>query len=442
MGSNTEFLKRALLHICIHKAIEFYFQLCYDYFNNDGLISVSTKGVTMTDSLTGSIQEKSGKYYAVINYKDDTGKRKQKWINTKLLVKNNKRKAEKFLARSLEEFRCKIVKEKELPRFSDILVADYFEQWLDKIKLEVEPNTYRSYRGNMNNHIIPYFFENKSKLFDLKAYHLEDYYRFKLSEDSMLNKKGTLSAQTIKHHHQNISKALSDAVKREMIPFNPAHNAKAPKTIKFRSSFLNPSQLKELLAVFEGTTIELPVLLLSIYGLRRSEVLGLTWKNVDFEQKTITIAETVLQHIGGSYERSATKNESSYRTLPLTEIACKVLLAKQERQVNYSALFGNTYFKSDYICTWDDGKVIAPNYLTRTFHKILKSSDLPMVRLHDLRHSVASNLINNKFSVVEVQHWLGHASASTTLNFYAHIDNSGRSDMGKALDKMIFEPSK
>ena len=97
------------------------------------------------------------------------------------------------------------------------------------------------------------------------------------------------------------------------------------------------------------------------------------------------------------------------------------------------------YIDSDFVCTFDNGKLISPNYLTKKFKAIIKDSNLPQVRLHDLRHSVASNLLINGFSIVEVQEWLGHSSASTTLNFYSHIDSSkSKTAISKSLDNMIF----
>lgn len=98
---------------------------------------------------------------------------------------------------------------------------------------------------------------------------------------------------------------------------------------------------------------------------------------------------------------------------------------------------GNCYFESDFVCTWNNGKTISPNYLSKTFNQIITNSTLPKIRLHDLRHSTASNLLSNNFSVVEVQEWLGHASASTTLNFYAHIDSTSKNNMGKKLDDLL-----
>ena len=381
---------------------------------------------------TGSLFERNGTYHAIISYYNEYGERRQKWYNTKLAVRGNKKKAEKILNDLLLEWDKKNVK------YCDLTVAEYFKNWIKEIELEVKPNTYRSYKGNMENHIIPYFESKDILIQELKPYHLEDYYKFKLKPHSKLRSDEALSHTTIKHHHQNISKALSDAVRKDIIHYNPASYAKTPKTETYKSEFLNPKQLQDLLLLFKGSSVEIPVTLCAIYGFRRSEVLGLSWNSIDFVNRTITISQTLQQHKGENTNYIDTpKTESSYRTLPLTEDVYQMLKKHKELQRKRKELIGNNYVDNNFVCTWEDGNVIAPNYLSRTFHKIIIKSTLPHIRLHDLRHSVASNLLNNGFSVVQVAEWLGHSSSSTTLKFYAHSDKTSKIQIAVSLNKMI-----
>lgn len=381
-------------------------------------------------AITGSLQTKNGKFYAVLNLPDQQGGRKQKWICTKLTIRGNKKNAEKFLQEQLIEWN-----KHDVP-YIKITVADYFIQWLSQIKNEVKNNTYRSYYGNMTNHIIPYFKRKKLLLQELKPCHLEDYYKYKMQVGAKLKTNEALSATTIKHHHQNISKALSDALRKGLIRFNPASSARTPKAEKYKGDFLNPRELETMLTLFKGNVVELPVILCAVYGFRRSEVLGLRWRNIDFENRSITIAETLQQHIGGNYTDTP-KTDSSYRTLPMTDRIYNILSVHKELQSERKALMGNYYIDSDYVCTWQNGEVITPNYLSRTFHSVISKSTLPQIRLHDLRHSVASNLLNKGFSVVQVQEWLGHSSAATTLNFYAHADKSSKMTIAESLQDML-----
>ena len=382
--------------------------------------------------LTGSLQVKNKTYYAVLNFKEKGGKRKQKWINSGIsAARGNKRLADQFLKDCLDEYN------EDTIAFSEMQVSDYFRQWLTEQKYLVAPNTYRGYAGNMENHIIPYFEGKGILLQNLKPYHLDEYYTHKMGPNGKKDGKGALNPTTIKHHHQNISKALNDAVRKGILQMNPAVSAKTPKARKYIGQFLNPAQLNDLICLFEDTVVELPVKIIATYGLRRSQALGLCWNAVDFVNRQFTISRALLQNNGGDYVQDVTKTESSYRTLPLTAQMETLLHKQQEKQKKMRALMGNMYANSDFVCTWPDGTPITPNYLSRTFHQVIAHSTLPQIRLHDLRHSCASNLLANGFSVVEVQQWLGHSEASTTLNFYSHVDSASKKRISTALDQLL-----
>ena len=385
-------------------------------------------------AVAGFITTKNGKYYAVLNLKEETGKRKQKWFSTNLPLRGNKRSAEKFLQKLIDEWEAKSTP------FCRLTFADYLEQWIEGAGVNIKPNTYRTYQAMVANHIVPYFKQHPVLLQELKPTDLDAYYQSKQQPGSKQNGKGTLSTMSIRHHHQVISKALSDAIHDGLIQFNPASAARKPKVERYNASFLNPSEIDTMLALFIGNVAELPVNLCAVYGFRRSEVLGLKWEHIDFENRTITVTETLQQGVNGDYVDTP-KTNSSYRTLPMTDSVYKLLKGQKHRQERLQGALGAGYIQNDYVCTWPDGNVISPNYLTRTFHNVIVKSSLPNIRLHDLRHSAASNLLNMGFSIVQVQQWLGHGSASTTLNFYAHVDKNSKLDMAAAMERAIYQPT-
>ena len=360
--------------------------------------------------MTASIQTKNNKYYIVLNWRSVPNKREQKWIKTDLTVTgNNKRKVEELRLQVLNEWKNKI------ETGSDIKFSEYLKSWLDEKRESVEATTYHGYTSNMNNHIIPYFEKLGIRLCDVKAKTLNEYYLTKI--------KDGLSPTTVKHHHQNISSALSEAVVKELLQINPATTAKVPKSEQFRGNFLNINQLNEMLELFRNTDIWIPIALATFYGLRRSEILGLCWNNVDFANKKIVIAQTTVQIIGGDVLRNKTKNSSSYRALPLNGDMFEILLREKYRQ-DYGKETFPYWQDNDFVCVDDKGYPIKANHLTTAFSKKIKSSNLPYVRLHDLRHSTASNLLSMNHSVVEVQEWMGHSSPNTTLAYYSHIHPS------------------
>ena len=366
----------------------------------------------------------------VLNYRDKSGARKQKWISTHLQERGNKKKALAMLDATLEEYKASQIE----PIFMDF--ADYLEKWLPTMEHKVRRSTYRAYVGNMTNHIIPYFKQHRVELQKLRPTDLERYYEEMTQAGSSMKADVALSNLTIKHHHQNISKALADAVHDGLIIANPASAARTPKAKQKKFDFYTTEQIKQLFILFKGSPIEIPVILGALYGLRRGEVLGLRWENVDFENKCFTVRETLQQGVVDNYVDDP-KIESSYRTLPFVWKVEEILRQHKETQEQRRALLGAYYQPSDYVCTWSNGVVISPNYLTRTFHRRLQDSKLPVIRFHDLRHSVASNLLHAGRSIPEVQEWLGHASSVTTMKFYAHVDLSYTRETGDAVSAMI-----
>lgn len=189
----------------------------------------------------------------------------------------------------------------------------------------------------------------------------------------------------------------------------------------------------------EGTPIESVVFITINYGLRRSEILGLKWSAVDFDENTIIVNHTAIANVGGVLYDDTTKTKASLRTLPLTDNVKKYLLELKARQENMALLMGDCYHKSEYICCYDDGREIRPDYVTHKFNKILENSDLPKIRFHDLRHSAASLLINAGFNLKEVQEWLGHSDVATTGNIYSHLQYSSKLNMANRFNELLTE---
>ncbi len=150
----------------------------------------------------------------------------------------------------------------------------------------------------------------------------------------------------------------------------------------------------------------------------------------------LIIAISAIAVIGGSYI-SEPKTESSYRTLPMTDDIYELLWDHKRKQARRKKMMGEYYNDTDFVCTRENGDIIQPNYLTVMFHSVLEKSDLPMIRLHDLRHSVASNLMDAGFSVVQVQEWMGHSETSTTLNIYSHATKRSKIQIAEALQEML-----
>lgn len=370
--------------------------------------------------MSGSVQTKGKKLYMVIRYTDAEGKQKQRWISTGLPVKGNRKAAEAMLRQWLAE-----QQEQDLTAINQPL-TDYLSNWLVTVESRVKPSTFRGYQQKFKNQIFPYFQKEKKALTNLQAQDLERFYAYLLSE------KG-LSPTTVGHCHRLLLNALNDAIRFRLISFNPVQLAKPPKRQTYQAKYLNYSETRELISLFKDHTLEPVIKFISVYGVRRGEALGLCWDKVDFENNQITIARTMAQCTGKNILMDSTKNASSYRTMPMIPAIRDILLALKERREQFQLLFPENYSKCNQVFVWDDGTPITPNYLSKEFHRVVKNSHLPCIRLHDLRHGTASNLLANGFSVVEVQHWLGHSQPSTTLNIYSHVDKSVRQHVGERI---------
>ena len=368
--------------------------------------------------VAGHLQEKKGYYYIVLSYKDDKGKRKTKWLPTKLTVKGNKKRAERMLQEARRDFVPEGVVDSE-----NILFADFMVEWLRIIKPNVAATTYASYFNSVNKVIVPYFRKTNIQLKKLKPSDIQKFYAEQLSR---------VNGNTVIHYHANIHKALKYAVKSERIDSNPADKVERPKKPRYTGSFYSSKEVEKLFEAAKGTYLEIPIFLGAFYGLRRSEVVGLKWSAINFDKDTITINHTVTTcHIDGlnvQTARDSTKNKSSMRTLPLVPAFKTRLLALKAQQEHYQRICGRSYDRRylDYVCVNEMGTLISPNYISGTFPKLLEKNGLRKIRFHDLRHSCASLLLANNVPMKQIQEWLGHSDFSTTANIYAHLDYNSK----------------
>ena len=240
-------------------------------------------------------------------------------------------------------------------------------------------------------------------------------------------------------------KAMKYARKHDLITSNPMDNVERPKSQRYVGAFYSVSELETLFQAVKGDPCEFPVLMAAFYGLRRSEIMGLRWRAIDFESNLITIDHTVVQCMCDgttiTVEKDRTKNQSSCRSMPLVPQHRDLLLRMKVRQEYCRKLCGNCYTESEYIFVNDMGAPYQPNYVTQHFKLILRKNHLRNIRFHDLRHTCASLLLKNGVPMKDIQEWLGHSSYNTTANIYAHLDTSSKNtSASKMSNVVIIEP--
>jgi integrase len=378
----------------------------------------------MRNKMTGSLQVKSGTYYAVLRIPDETGREKQKWISTGIKAAgNNKRLANHKLRELIFGY-----DQQKITYTKEISFIDWLKIWMEQKRNEIRTNTHESYSLYLKVHILPFFIPLKLTLSTLTPQHIQDYYNKKRKENQ--------SAGSIRKHNAILRGALQEALKKNLIPYNPADRATLPSRERFVGKAYTVEQANKLLSVIDNDPMKPAIILSLLYGLRRSEVLGLRWKDLDFGANTLTIRNTVVKVLT-VIEHEKTKSRASNRTLeiiPETREYLQSLKAKQEKN---RALLGNAYDDNGHVCVWDDGKAFRPDYLSQHFALILKRNELPHLRYHDLRHTTGSLLMNRGLSAKQIQEYLGHENVSTTLQIYGHLDAEAKKEAAYTIGGML-----
>jgi integrase len=251
-------------------------------------------------------------------------------------------------------------------------------------------------------------------------------------QNGRLDGKGGLSPRSLRLHKNIISQALDLAVQSKLIPANPCQFVELPQNVRYESTFYNAKQLQALFKALQGDELLPLVKITALYGLRRSELLGLQWDSIDFERKTMTIRHTVSK-VTEVVAKDKTKNASSRRSFPLTAEAEAIFRRAKELEQQNRAAFGREYQENSYIFKWPDGHPYSPDYISHHFAKVLKKHGLPHIRFHELRHSCASMLLDMGFTLKDVQEWLGHSDIKMTANIYAHLDTARKNSIADSL---------
>lgn len=351
----------------------------------------------------GSITQRGDKYRVCFDYGvDREGRRVRKYRTF-----DTKRDA----TRAFNEHKVK------MDKGTQIMPSEYtFAQWLDYwykdiILPQIEETTAYGYRGMIENYLKPQLGE--IRLQKLTARDIQQYYTWLMGEKE-------LSPNTVIKHHNLLTNTLNAAERQEYITKNPMRAVSPPKKRQREAKFYTPEQLGILLDKAVGTRLELPVYICTYLGLRRGELCGLRWSDVDLGHQTITIENTRTQ-AGKKEIEKGTKTASSTRTLSLPETLCDMLKAAKEHQQACRAEYKNAYDDNDYVVVMEDGRPFRPNYLSELFGKFLADNDLPKIVLHELRHTFASLSNQAGIPAYNIGKALGHSTPATTQKIYTHL---------------------
>ena len=339
------------------------------------------------------------------------------------------------LGKTQAEVKEKLKKAIEETKGLNIAKAESYTvgQWMDVwyeyyAQIKVRPSSHKTYEGYIKNHIKPSV--GSIPLPKLTTLDLQRLYQKLLTEgrvdrlESQNQPKG-LSPKTVRNINQVISSAMQLAIQQHLISHDPTDGCALPKTEHREMQTLSADQLTAFLleakhsGVFEMYYIELAT------GLRRGELLGLKWEDIDFSTQTLRVRRQVGR-INGEVREAPLKTKNAYRTISLGTDAVGIL--KQQREKHPS---------SSYVFPGPTGGPIAPDSVLHMLHRVLDRAGLPEIRFHDLRHTFATLALQNGVDVKTVSGMLGHFSAGFTLDTYAHVTTAAQKKAAETMGEVL-----
>jgi len=309
-----------------------------------------------------------------------------------------------------------------------------FGKWLklwvkNYIVFSVKQSTLERYEQNIRVHLAPVL--GDIKIQNLQTAHLQDLY---------LKKIETLSPRTVQYIHTTANAALNQAEKEGLIIKNPARAAKLPKIPKREIETYSKEDVEAFLKLSKERTRYFPALLLSVAtGLRRGEILGLRWADLDLKKGKLTVKRTLARTENGlSFEEP--KSELSKRSLQLPCFVVKTLEEHRKKQLEEKIKYKPIYEDNNLVFCTEHGRPVFPRNFSRVFENIAKKlheEGRPRLTLHGLRHTYATLAIEAGVPVKTVQENLGHHSASFTLSIYAHATDKARKEGAEKMDRIL-----
>ena len=322
------------------------------------------------------------------------------------------------------------VKHSQIKPDSNMKFLDFTRLWLkDYAEVNIKPSTLYGYKSCLNAHILPRF--KDYKLIDITVYELEKFYnelrKTKSRNPDANGNYNLLSESVVRHQHSLLCVMLNTAVKWDFISFNPCLKLTKPPTVSRKEmQFYDEEELKSLFQhlEYEDLTFKTAIYLLTLGGMRRGECLGLFWEYVDFDKKTITIKNNLLNIREKGVYLDTPKTQKSKRTISLPDICFELLEELRTKQDLLKDMFSSEWIETDYVFKDENGNYFNPSRLSRQWKAFINKHKLKPIRLHDLRHTCATYLLSNNVPIATVSKKLGHSNIYTTLDVYTHsVDN-------------------
>ena len=314
---------------------------------------------------------------------------------------------------------------------TDKTVSEFLEEWLDYKRDFVRARSIEIYSQTIQKRIIPYI--GKVKLRDLKPTHLRDLY-------STLQRKQKLSARTVAQTHHMLHDALDRALKWEIVTRNVTDAVDPPRIAKKKFEIWTLDQVRNFLthpSVLSHRFYVMFLLALTT-GMRHGELLGLRWQDIDLDNGRLSVRHN-LSWVGNEYVLGPPKSESGERDIIVPSAVIAALKAHKSRQNEDRLKMHNAYVNRDLVICRINGDFVSETYLRKTFIRLTEQAGLPRIRVHDLRHTHASLLLELGAQMKVIQEQLGHSTLSTTADVYTHLSNKVKGVPADLLHTALFD---
>ena len=274
---------------------------------------------------------------------------------------------------------------------------------------------------------------------------MDNLYNFLLTKPTNRKDKDgnykTLSPASVHRVHEILSSIFSNALRWDLVPYNPCTKVVQPKYRSTKMTCYDEETSKKLITTLlqkAPTKYKCFVTLAMLTGLRRGELVGLHWDDIDFKKSTITVNRSAC-YLGKqcTFEKD-TKTDACNRTIAVSNICFELLKQWRAEQSKIRLAQGANWKGAENIFSTDDGRIMNPATGPKWFSKFIAKNNFPHIRFHDLRHTFATLLVNNNVDVNTVSHKLGHASTTTTLQFYVHnLESTDRASADLLEDLLV-----
>jgi integrase len=381
--------------------------------------------------MRGHIAKKGKRYYAVIYEGIDpaTGKERHRWH----AAGSTRKESERLLADLVKRQHDGDYRPPE-----KITLGEYLERWLPTQRQPLAASSYSSYQRNIRLHVLPHI--GSIPIQRLTPEDLDDLYAMLLANGRRNKGGGPLNAKTVRHVHAVIHKALADAHRKGSVARNVADLADPPKIstrARPKMKVWNADELRRFFELIEGHDLYTAFYVKVNTGMRRGEVLGLTWRVVDFDNARLSVTQTVT---APDYQLkvSDVKSAHSLRTIDLDQRTVAVLRSWRKRQLEIYMQTGVRTDDSGFVFAKPNGDPLHPDFFSQTFERLIAKMDLPRIRFHDLRHTHATLLLKEGVPPKVVSERLGHASVAFTMQVYQHVLPGMQADAAATFGELVF----